>query len=373
MDINNFLFLHKSVYDYLIDYEYTIIAYFNGITNINNEILNILNRNDEGTTNNLITNIQFYKYSIKPLKLINLTNKINVMIGNEIQTFHSSSPSFLFNPFTKTYIMNMRYVNYTINKDGSYQTNRNVITVNKYLELNPSFAVIPKSEKVIELDYVDHLYVGVEDIKIYYDVNNNVRFLGTGFHQNNKIGIVGGLYNTTKLQPIEYYVNFKSNQEVEKNWVHYPRVVSDKIKNYKTIVDNYIYKWHPLTICELVDDKLNKIEEIETPIIFKHFRGSSNGYRFNGHTWFVVHFVHFDNPRKYYHVIVSIEDDTNELKYSYPITFEKEHIEFCLGIVVNSSYVMISYSTWDSSSKIAIYDKNIINQNMVGYTVTLPK
>ena len=42
---------------------------------------------------------------------------------------------------------------------------------------------------------VNRRYAGVEDIKIFNDVTTNkLMFIGTGFHTNNKIGIVTGEY-----------------------------------------------------------------------------------------------------------------------------------------------------------------------------------
>jgi hypothetical protein len=43
-DIDNYLFLHNDVYKYKLDYEYTIIACYVGINNINDNVVTILNK-----------------------------------------------------------------------------------------------------------------------------------------------------------------------------------------------------------------------------------------------------------------------------------------------------------------------------------------
>jgi hypothetical protein len=48
------------------------------------------------------------------------------------------------------------------------------------------------------------------------------------------------------------------------------------------------------------------------------------------------------------------------LRYSAPFKFEGESIEYCLGIIVEDERVILTYSTWDRTTKIAIYNKNYI-------------
>jgi hypothetical protein len=50
------------------------------------------------------------------------------------------------------------------------------------------------------------------------------------------------------------------------------------------------------------------------------------------------------------------------LKYTTLFKLSKEKIEYCLGLIVNDSNVIISYSEWDSTSKIGIYNKQEIEK-----------
>jgi hypothetical protein len=51
----------------------------------------------------------------------------------------------------------------------------------------------------------------------------------------------------------------------------------------------------------------------------------------------------------------------NLLRYSAPFKFEGQSIEYCLSIVVEDERVIINYSVWDRTTKIAIYDMDYIN------------
>jgi hypothetical protein len=50
----------------------------------------------------------------------------------------------------------------------------------------------------------------------------------------------------------------------------------------------------------------------------------------------------------------------NLLRYSAPFKFEGESIEYCLSLVIENDEVFISYSTWDCTTKIGVYDKQYI-------------
>lgn len=60
---SNYLFLHKEVYDYKIYYEYSILACYNGVKLINDEIVQIFNNcSNSIETNQLLSNMKYYKF-----------------------------------------------------------------------------------------------------------------------------------------------------------------------------------------------------------------------------------------------------------------------------------------------------------------------
>jgi hypothetical protein len=81
--------------------------------------------------------------------------------------------------------------------------------------------------------------------------------------------------------------------------------------------------------------------------------------------WFVVHLVSYEAPRHYYHMLVVFDEQLTLKRYSAPFKFEEECIEYCLGLVVEADRVIMTYSTWDRTSKIGVYDKKYIDSLLV--------
>jgi tetratricopeptide (TPR) repeat protein len=380
---DDYLFLHNDVYTYKIYYEYTICAFYLGVKNINDEIIEILNHsNDSSVNNNLFQNMKFYKHILIPKHIYVFDDKINIQINGENTEFLSSSSCLIHkkqkqddNQDEGKYLMNMRYVNYYITENGSYiNCEKNIITANKFVELDKDFKII--NIKCFDIDFDNRQYIGVEDVKIFNDIgSDNILFIGTTLHKNNFLGLVSGQYNIKqKLIHDEINQNFCQSQ-CEKNWVYVDYDNSTHI----------IYKWYPLQICKLKEDSKNIeiIKNINMPRIFSHARGSSCGFKYSKQTintngnititykedeiWFVVHFVSYETPRNYYHMIVVLNENMQLLRYSAPFKFEGEPIEYCLSIVVEDKRVLLNYSTWDRTTKIAVYDKEYV-EGLLKYT-----
>ena len=99
----------------------------------------------------------------------------------------------------------------------------------------------------------------------------------------------------------------------------------------------------------------------ETPKIFELCTGSTCGCLYNSEIWFIQHIVSYETPRHYYHIISVFDTSMNLLRYSAPFKFEGEPIEYCIGLIVEHNRVIISYSTWDRTTRIGVYDKKYID------------
>jgi tetratricopeptide (TPR) repeat protein len=384
-NIDNYLFLHNDIYKYKLDYEYTIIACYVDIKNINDKVVSILNRStDKQINNNLLNNMKFYKDILKPIQTINCDNIINMNINfnnntNNIKLYSSSScliPNIYEN--NNGYLMNVRYVNYFINDNGGYlNCDKNIITINKFVKLTTDFKLC--DEKMLGLDFDNRRYIGIEDVRIFNDIKTNeLQFIGTGYHKNDSIGIVEGKYDVINNKLIANELNSSfTKTNCEKNWVYVDYNKSSHI----------IYNWHPLQICKMNEERtlINLVETKKMPGIFSNVRGSTCGFKYvkkiNGsclfnniyldmeevEIWFVVHLVSYENPRHYYHMIVVFDNSMNLLRYSAPFKFEGEPIEYCLSIVVEDDRVLINYSCWDRTTRIGIYDKQYID-SLIKYT-----
>ena len=369
---NSYLFLHDDIYTSKIYYEYTIFAAYVDVKNINDNVIKVFNNLfNDSEVNNMLSNMKFYKDILIQKNKIVIDDKIISVINNENTLLKSSSSCLIPNQNNDGYFMNVRYVNYLIDDNGSYlNCDKHIITVNKFVEMDKDFKI--KTEKWMELKFDNRRYIGVEDVRIFNDIEtNSLLFMGTGFHQNNKIGIVNGNYdiNSGKLNEMEIVPDF-ANSDCEKNWV---------FVDYKDS-SHVIYNWHPLKICKINNDKniLSLVKTNDMPKIFSRIRGSTNGFKYskkidtnnNGNIsidimdeeiWFVTHLVSYETPRHYYHLIVVFDTNMNLLRYSAPFKFEGDPIEYCLSIVVEDNQVLINYSTWDRTTRIGVYDKKYID------------
>ena len=216
--------------------------------------------------------------------------------------------------------------------------------------MDKNFSII--NETLLKFNNVEKAHiVGLEDVRIFKTDDDNILFLATCYNrEKDKIMIVNGTYN--KLENAKFSVPTFEDNKCEKNWVYYKNSNNE---------NNIIYKWHPLTICKLNNNELNVVEKKETPIYFSRFRGSTNGFHYKNEIWFITHIVSYETPRHYYHVFIIFDNDMNILRYSAPFSFENKPIEYCLSIIVEEERILVNYSTWDRTTRIAIYDKNYIN------------
>jgi tetratricopeptide (TPR) repeat protein len=357
--LNDYLFLHNDIYTTKIYYEYSIIAYYLEIINMDDTIIQILNTtNDIDIVNTTLSNMKFYKNILKTNKYIDLYDNISVNINDVDILFHSSSPSII--KHNNNYILNIRYVNYAINNDGSYMYNNSIFTINKYVKYDTGFNIIKEKIFGFEQDNIvindSILYGGIEDLKLY----NSLNFIGTIILQDS-ICMSYGRYDidNDKLDYKLLTADFELNN-VEKNWV---------FTTYKN-KEHIIYKWYPLTICELNENesKIYMVVQKEMPNIFRYVRGSSSCSIYNNELWFVVHIVSYESPRHYYHMLVKFDTEMNLICYSAPFKFEDSSIEFCIGLLVENEGVIMTYSVMDNKSILAYYNIEYIN-SIMKYTV----
>ena len=363
---NTFLFLHEDVYKYKLYYEYTIFSNYTGNKNINNEVIKILNNsNDYSISKQLISNLKFFKFILQSSNIINFNNNLQEIYDKDNIMLVSSSCCLLVDKNSNGYIMNIRYVNYHINKEGLFlNCEKNIISYNKFLKLDSDFHIV--EEKMFKNKIYNKKIVGIEDIRIYNDVESNkILFIGSGSHENDNIGIFKGVYNVNNqyLVPKEVKCSF-TNNGCEKNWVYF---------EYKEQT-HVIYKWEPLEIAKINEDTnmIDLVVRKKMPKIFSYIRGSSCGYKFinkknmdKEEIWFIVHLVSYEKIRFYYHLIIVFNKDMDLLRYTAPFKFTEEPIEYSISLIVEEERLLITYSVWDRESKIGIYDRNYIDSLLI--------
>jgi len=263
--------------------------------------------------------------------VIDFSNKTTKKINGEDTTFYSSTPAIV--ELGDEYIVNIRYVNYIkdiYDPDHTY-------SLNKILKLDKTFVV--KKEYFFDSNFKDkYKHNGLEDIKLFND-NGVLYYIGCIFH-NKKACITSNLFNN-KYDLNIIKTNFDNRDQWEKNWCHFKN--GDKL--------NLIYKWYPLTVCEINENKLDILQQIEVPSFFEDLRGSTNGVTYNNSIWFIAH---VNKKGNYFHIILVFDLDMNLKKHSEFFKFEDFRVEFCLGLIVKENKFIVSYSTNDNTSKIMI-------------------
>lgn len=382
------LFLVKDVYDYKLDYELSLLGYYMALDTymMNNLCINLLNvpTIHESYKENIMANYKYYAVSLKRLmnkdamKLVVLKENGKNMDMKHDYEFHNSTPSVCFHNNQLAVVT--RFVNYYIDKDGYYKAKalngyycnlnsietRNMCAIYDIVDGELSLV---KSFEIKYNESTDGFYKGIEDIRIT-SFNGELYFTGNRIteYPDLHITIEYGKLNIETEQLSSTLLDIENKSKIEKNWVLFPDGDNQRI----------VYKWHPLTICDINSPSLNtdsldtnKVQVskmIDTPPIFKDVRGSTNGIAIDDEIWFITHIVSYETKRHYYHMFVVLDKNTMELKrYSRLCTFAAERVEYTLGFdyVEEKKHFIIGYSNNDSDTDFYSVTKENIEQLMV--------
>ena len=351
---DNVLFIHKDVYNYLLDYEFSIIAYYidNNVDMrpIFMKLMNISALNMD----NLLANYKFYVKTLKQYEqkevVLNLCKEVQEETKGD---FKATTPSII--AYNDGYLTNVRLVDYILHLNGSYSypDGYSVNTKNIALVMDKDFNVID-CKKFAPGFNKECRVRGLEDVKII-DTGENIGYISTKQSDTTSdyvLTMAGGVYDLSG-ESLEYSeITSPEKAKCEKNWALFMQ--DDRLR--------VVYKWHPLTIYDFAKMQLGTVTRKEMPPFFKKVRGSTNGTIYKDELWFIGHVVEHGDPRHYYHLFIVLDKNTLELrKYSYLFRFDKgEKVEFSLGLVVEDDRLIVSHSNWDRTSKLKIFDKEQI-------------
>jgi tetratricopeptide (TPR) repeat protein len=325
----DYLFLQNDVYDYKIDYEYTIVGYYHNPDNIDLAALSMrvisVQSIEESILKNVLSNYKFYCKPL-PLSADLFANELFIVEPG----FQTSTPSFCMH--NGELVINRRHVNYYIDNTGGYVNKEHIITKN----------MITVGDKTFELGYnrdLDGRYVGLEDVRLF-EHGGETYFTANRGTQDGKMRVEYGT--------IDY-----ENQCVKSAFLTKPDGCSDIEKNWVLYTDaegrlRVVYNW--LTTYEIghANMLINK-REMKTPKFFELLRGSTNGIRVGNETWFIAHAVSYEERRYYYHILVAIDTATGEVKrWSKFFSLDGEKVEYVLGFIQTSEdEFLIGYSKMD--------------------------
>lgn len=374
----DYLFFQKDVYDYKIDYELSIIGYYCNYNNydLTQVSMKVLNYPfvEDNITKNVFSNYKFYSKSIQEFNILSDSNRLILKtIGNSLDEIQESFPIFV--PSTPSVIMtndgkliiNKRFVDYRINDAGGYDNRGNISTKNVIAEIN-----IENDEWNIENEFVlqynkdlDNLYIGLEDVRLFYHENQIFFNANRGLSYHN-MKIEHGSIDLDNETTQSNILFMEGQREIEKNWVLFETNI-DGDKKMKAI-----YNWYPLIIGDIIeeDGKTNFVntDTIKTPHFFKHLRGSTNGVIIDNEIWFICHTVSYEDRRYYYHIIVVLDIETFKVKKYTPFfTFNKEKVEYTLGMTYFSTTneILIGYSIMDKQTDFILIEHDKLESMMM--------
>jgi len=342
---NDVLFINRNIYSHLLDYELSVIGYYVGVPNIDKLVVKLLN--NEGVNLNfqhMMSNYKFYSKNIPTIKVLDFTD-------NTLFKGFSSSTPCIISSSNKGYQLYIRHHNYRINADGSYSSGEKITSNYSVNILDSNLA--KKSSFAIEEPMVTELrYTGIEDVK-FFPHKSSLCFMGTAQNPENKDLLIA--FGKRDIGPtnsrLEYtFVKSPENRRCEKNWAFF----SEDDKTLKVV-----YEWNKFKTYTVGDDYnlLDGTSNEKTPKFFEHLRGSTNGSRSGDYIWFLCHLVSFEPHRSYYHVFVIYNTRTKNFVYTVPFKFEGKNVEYALGLIVEDARLLVSYSTGDNCSKVAVIEK----------------
>ena len=353
----DYLFMRKDVYDYLLNYELTIIAYYiqdilqdanHNFQNITKYSMKVLNYDNDSIVRSTLSNYKFYTPVLTlshDYTICSLT-KCGVTDG-----FVSSTPSLCLNHLGEL-VVNDRYVNYKIDDRGHYINQATISTINVITIIDVA-SMTHKYQYTLKYDTsLDGHYEGIEDVRLFSHSNGTLYYNGNR-GVNGGIHVEHGMINLDDGTAKSGLLKKSGQHSVEKNWV----LFEDGDQNLKCI-----YKWHPLTVGSINATYEYTVEqEIAMPTVFKHVRGSTNGVQRGNEIWFLCHVVSHEDRRYYYHMFVVLDLTTLALKkYTRLFTFAKEKVEYSLGFIFRENELLIGYSIMDRETRFAhIHKSNI--------------
>lgn len=252
------------------------------------------------------------------------------------------------------YLVNMRTVNYSIDRDGgcvSVSDDPRIHTRNFLLKLDINFNVKEKNEIIDNTGAGKYggQVIGLEDLRLFGTDSFFCTCLDT--NEKNTPQICLGTYDNegtvTRLLPLKMGKEIKC----EKNWIPF-------IKDNRVY---FIYRYSPFTMYLLNTEtgEHELVREMDLIDGSYDFRGSTNLLPYKNGYLAIVHQVYYASPRKYFHRFIWLNEDFTAMKYGKLWFFESRDIEYTVGLCNDDKGLIIPYSLRDNCCKLGMlsYDR----------------
>lgn len=297
---------------------------------------------------------------LSPKKTVSFTKTITKNVFGKEMKFYSSTPTLV--EYEEGYWMNLRWINYSYHANGSKKEWPNlIVNLNSCYKLDKHFNPISE-EEFLQEEEIEPLWgsFGQEDIRIFKHANEYYYTATSHDEKKEVVYVSGGIYPmehdfhkpyTLTNRPI--IPSFYQEKRHEKNWafVTYQNKMA------------MVYAWYPLQLTQIDYDsgELNRLTTKVMPEFFKDARGSTSGYQKGKEIWFVLHkrrafFKNRKHHLEYHHCFAIFDVELNLVRYSEWFTLGDSPVEFCIGLIVSDTEVILSYSLLDTQSFISVYD-----------------
>ena len=303
--------------------------------------LNLKNKENES---NVYNNLHYY---LEPLKNKDNTTTFEYNLPPVDNYYNPSSPTLL--SYDNKLILNVRNVSYKLCLPHAYywtpewKNGRQLLkTLNIWYYVDENLKIISEGKrmntKLEDLTSLDSSVInGLEDLRLI-EYKNKIYYFATSNEYTHEIKIIHGEYDFQNGKFVNNKImNTPYNKYCEKNWT--PIIKDNELQ--------VIYQWNPLTFAKIENNNLNFYKKVETPSVFRYFKGSTPFIEHKDQLWCVVHSTIETQPRVYLHYILIFDKEYNLIKYSLPFSFIKNNVEFCLGFLIRNDDLFFTFSQFD--------------------------
>lgn len=328
------LFIEEAVYDYLLDFERTVLwAYVHPsplLRPVGMDLsIHFLEKNSvpDALRHCVLDNTVYY---VSPLAAHpQVQGPPRRLYPDEI--FHETPWRYSSTAYLDDGTLCTRLVNYRYADDGTVDTPEGIIRTRL---LVGSRAIDDIRNETSWHDPTASVR-GLEDTRIVRHDDGSLYTLSASKEFSKRPGLIsqvlGKLDLDQGLHTVVAVLDSPFQQSCEKNWV-----VAGSL-------DRVIYRWYPdiwVGRVDIAGQTLVHTHSIPSPLSFLGMRGSTNGVFHQNLWWFVTHtVVDSRGPvRKYMHLLVAMDKDLAQVQFaSKPFVFEPgADIEYCLGFRISS-------------------------------------
>ena len=322
------LFMHHNIYDYALDYEYSIFYYYLSDElkktlpprKIHDIFYLLLRRGH--CVDNVLSNHKFYapRLADRPG-----ARAVRLEVPELGSVFQPSTPALVVTPRGRL-LANVRHNNTVLSADQTRYTRREKreITRNQWVYVDRDGAAQGHGEMSEDTPCPDgeDLFAGRQDVRLLR-AGARVLYTATVCRPGRALCIEYGRYDLKAKRLRGTAIPSPRNSACEKNWClfeHQGRV-------------RCIYGWSPIVVGALEGGRFVERARWDTPGECCRMRGSTHGAWRGEELWFGVHMVSHEKPRQYFHALVVVDPARRKvLRMTHPFKLEGQAIEYVCSL-----------------------------------------